>query len=88
MQSVPARNVGEYWIEANVVTNYGDKKGFSVLNVSNVTTDNLFYDYLGIYGIPLKEVFIIISFLGFTAVVVYVWTKRNNSENRVSKPLS
>ena len=88
LQSVPARNVGEYWIEANVVTNYGDKKGFSVLNVSNVTTDNLFYDYLGIYGIPLKEVFIIISFLGFTAVVVYVWTKRNNSENRVSKPLS
>lgn len=77
--SVPARSVGEHWIEADVVTKYGDIKGFSVLYVSDVTTDGLFYDYLSMYGIPLKETLMIVSFLGITASVVYVWSRRNGS---------
>jgi minor extracellular serine protease Vpr len=75
--SVPARNVGEHWIEADVITSYGDIKGFSVLQVSDVTTDGLFYDYLSISGIPIKEALMIASFLGITAVVVYTWNRRN-----------
>lgn len=78
--SVPARNVGEHWIEADVITSYGDIKGFSVLQVSEVTTDDLFYDYLSISGIPIKEALMIASFLGITAAVVYTWNRRNGSK--------
>jgi minor extracellular serine protease Vpr len=78
--SVPARNAGEHWIEADVITSYGDIKGFAVLQVSDVTTDGLFYDYLSIYGIPIKEALMIASFLGITAVVVYTWNRRNGSK--------
>ena len=82
---VPARNVGEHWIEADVITEYGDIKGFSVLYVSDVTAGGLFYDYLSVSGIPLKEAFMIVSFLGITAVVVYAWTRRNNSKYCVTE---
>ncbi|MFQ5941441.1 MAG: S8 family serine peptidase, partial [Nitrososphaerales archaeon] len=74
---LPARDLGEHWIEADVITDSGDVKGFSVLYVNEVTSDGIFFDHLNIYGIPFKEGIIIASFLGLAAVVVYAWTKRN-----------
>jgi minor extracellular serine protease Vpr len=79
--SIPARSPGEHWIEADVTTSYGDAKGFSVLYVNDTSPDGLFYDYLnGIYGIPFKEAFMIVAFLGIATAVVYTWTRRNGSE--------
>ena len=80
LSSVPARSVGEHWIEAYVVTDAGDVKGFSVLNVSNTSPDGIFTDYLTMYGIPLKEVFMIAAFLGVAVAVVFVWTRKNSSK--------
>jgi minor extracellular serine protease Vpr len=85
--SVPARSVGEYWIEANLITKYGDIKGFSVLYVNDTSTDGLFYDYLNMYGIPIKEALMIGAFLGIASIVVYVWTKRKDSERYTAENL-
>lgn len=77
--SVPARVVGEHWIEADVITTYGDVKGFSVIFVNDVTRDGLLMDYLNIYGIPIKEMLMVAAFLGVTAAIVFVWNRRNGS---------
>jgi len=74
---IPARNVGEHWIEADVITDLGDIKGFTVLYVNDLSSNGLIYDYRDLFGIPLKETFMIISFLGIAVIVVYVWDKRN-----------
>ena len=87
--SIPARSAGEHWIEADVTTSYGDAKGFSVLYVNDTSPDGLFYDYLnGIYGIPFKEAFMIVAFLGIATAVVYTWTRRNGSEHHATESLS
>ena len=74
---IPARNVGEHWIEADVITDLGDIKGFTVLYVNDLAPNGLIYEYHDLFGIPLKETFMIISFLGIAVIVVYVWDKRN-----------
>jgi minor extracellular serine protease Vpr len=78
ISSVPARSVGEHWIEADVLTDNGDVKGFSVLYVSNASSDGILTDYLTLFGIPLKETFIIVAFLGAATAVTFVWTRKNS----------
>jgi minor extracellular serine protease Vpr len=80
LSSVPARSVGEHWIEGDVVTDNGDVKGFSVLYVSDANSDGIFFDYLTMYGIPLKETIMIASFLGIAAAIALVLTRKNNSK--------
>jgi minor extracellular serine protease Vpr len=86
--SVPARNFGEHWIEADVITNGGESRGFSVLQVSDITTDGMLYDLVDIYGIPVKEGLMIISFLGIAAAVVYIWNRRNKTMYSIMQPSS
>ena len=86
LSSVPARSVGEHWIEAHVITDAGDVKGFSVLYVSNTSPDGIFTDYLTMYGIPLKEAFMIATFLGVAVAAVFVWTRKNGSKEETMLP--
>ncbi|MFQ5969329.1 MAG: S8 family serine peptidase [Nitrososphaerales archaeon] len=79
LSSVPARSVGEHWIEADVVTELGDVKGFSVLYVDDTSGDTVFTDYLTIYGIPVKETFMIATFLGTAVAVAFAWARKNAS---------
>ncbi len=85
--SVPARSVGEHWIEADVVTDAGDMKGFSVLYVSDTSLDGIFTDYLNLFGIPLKEAFMIATFLGIAVAVAFVWTRKSGSKEETVPPL-
>lgn len=80
LSSVPARSVGEHWIEADVVTDNGDVKGFSTLFVSDTSPDGTFTDYLTIYGIPSKEIFMIAAFLSIAAAVAFIWARKNGSK--------
>lgn len=80
LTSVPARSVGEHWIEANVITDNGDVKGFSVLYVKDANPDGIFTDYLTMYGIPMKEAFMIVAFLGIAVAIAFVWTRKNGSK--------
>ncbi len=82
LSSIPARVVGEHWIEADITTDNGDVKGFSVLYVNNTSPDGMFTDYLGMYDIPLKETFMVAGFLGIGAAVAFAWAKRNGSKEQ------
>ncbi len=86
ISSVPASTVGEHWIEADVVTDAGDAKGFSVLYVRDTSPDGMLTDYQTIYGIPLKEAFMIAAFLGVAVTVAIVWTRRNGSKGENTLP--
>ncbi|MEM2760103.1 MAG: S8 family serine peptidase [Nitrososphaerales archaeon] len=76
IQSVPARSIGEHWIEADVVTNYGDVRGFSVLYVNDISTDGMLYDYVIVSNIPFKGMLMVTAFLAIAATVTYAWTRR------------
>ncbi len=82
LSSVPARNVGEHWIEADITTDNGGLKGFSVLYVNHTSPDGMFTDYLSTYGIPLKETFMIAGFLGIGVAVAFAWTRKNGSKEQ------
>jgi len=84
LSSIPARSVGEHWIEADVITDNGDVKGFSVLYVSDANSDGIFTDYLAMYGIPLKEAFMIATFLGIAVVIAFAWTRKNGSKEETN----
>jgi minor extracellular serine protease Vpr len=84
LSSVPARNIGEHWIEADITTNNGDAKGFSVLYVSNTSSSDILIDYLAMHEIPLKIAFMIGTFLGVTATVAFVWTRKNGSKKETN----
>ena len=86
LSSVPARSVGEHWIEADVITYNGDVKGFSVLYVEDANPDGIFTDYLTMYGIPMKEAFMIVAFLGIAVVIAFVWIRKNGSKEETLFP--
>jgi hypothetical protein len=56
--------------------------------VSDITTDGMLYDLVDIYGIPVKEGLMIISFLGIAAAVVYIWNRRNKTMYSIMQPSS
>ncbi len=82
LSSIPARAVGEHWIEADITTDNGDMKGFSVLYINHTTPDGMFTDYLGMYDIPLKETFMVAGFLGIGIAIAFVWARKNGSKEQ------
>jgi minor extracellular serine protease Vpr len=85
LSSIPAKGVGEHWIEADITTENGDMKGFSVLYVNHTSPDGIFTDYLGMYDIPLKETFMVVGFLGIGVVVALAWTRKNGSKEQITE---
>jgi len=82
--SVYVNNIGEYWVEASIISDNNIINSFTTVYVNNIHKKEPTLIYLIDGIIPLKESIIILSFIGIISAIILIISHKYRKEKSIA----